>query len=124
MAAYQSFTTARATEPDTPALLATLRSVDPSAGLAHLPGTATYVVKKDTAWTAPQITTVQTLIDTAPEATPALSAQAWVDAMPLYEKALVLALVDQLNVLRARASLAAITPAAAMQAIRDKAGTL
>ena len=53
-------------------------------------------------------------------------AQAFLDAIPIWAKALVLALIDQLNVIRAAlpTPLAAITPAQALAAIRTKAGTL
>lgn len=54
------------------------------------------------------------------------SAQSIIDKMPIFEKAIILALIDQLNVIRGKLSppLGNITPAAAIQAVRDKAGTL
>ncbi len=53
-------------------------------------------------------------------------AQLTVDAFPIVTKALVLALIDQLNIIRSKlpTPLPAITPAQTLQAIRDKAGTL
>jgi hypothetical protein len=53
-------------------------------------------------------------------------AQGEIDAIPIVTKAIVLALVDQLNVIRAAlpTPLAPITPAQAIAAIRAKAGTL
>jgi hypothetical protein len=127
---YQSFTT-RATEPDLPSLLALLRSVDPSIGIQHDPGAA-YVLKKSTAWLGTQITAAQSAIDTAPATTPQLIAQTYLDAIPLELKAIVLTLIDQLNLVRATIPggapgappLAALTPAQALAAIRTKAGTL
>jgi hypothetical protein len=65
---YQTFTSGRATEPDLATLIASLRALDATAGLQHQPG-PTYVVKKATTWTAPQITAAQNAIDTAPETT-------------------------------------------------------
>jgi hypothetical protein len=126
MAAYQTFTTSRGTEPDSASLLAQLRALDASAGVQHLPGTSTYVVKKATAWTAPQITAAQNVIDAAPPVTPQLAAQAAIDNVDLVTKAIVLALIDQLNTIRAAlpTPLAAITPAQALAAIRAKAGLL
>lgn len=122
---YQTFTSARTSRPDYNTLLAQLRALDPSAGLGLDLG-PTYHVKKATAWTQPQINAAQTVINTAPETTPQLTAQAQVDALQLYEKAFILALIDQINVLRAAlpVPLAAITPAQALAAIRAKAGTL
>jgi hypothetical protein len=54
------------------------------------------------------------------------AAQAFIDTLPIWAKALALALVDQLNVIRAAlpAPLPAITVAQAIAAIRAKAGTL
>jgi hypothetical protein len=55
-----------------------------------------------------------------------LGAQLDVDAFPVATKAIVLALIDQLNVIRAGlpTPLGAITPAQAIAAIRTKAGLL
>jgi hypothetical protein len=57
-------------------------------------------------------------------------AQAVLDTIPIYEKAIVLALIDEMNRLRAAlrslgvAGLPDITPAMALSAIRQKAWTL
>jgi hypothetical protein len=55
-----------------------------------------------------------------------LTAQSQIDAWPLMTKALVLALIDQLNVIRAAlpVPLGPISAAQALAAIRAKAGTL
>jgi hypothetical protein len=125
MAFYHSFTSERTTEPDPGTLLAQLRALDASAGLSHDLG-APYVVKKAAAWLAGHVNAAQGVIDTAPAVTPALIAQNEVDHWPISVKALVLALIDQLNVLRAAlpSPLPPITPAQALAAIRTKAGTL
>jgi hypothetical protein len=122
---YQTFTSARPTEPDRDALLAILRALDATAGVQHDAGPA-YIIKKATAWTAPQIAAAQNAIDTAPAASAQLTAQSQVDHWELALKALVLALIDQLNTIRAAlpTPLPAITPAQALAAIRTKAGTL
>jgi hypothetical protein len=122
---YQTFTTTRTTEPDRATLIAQLRAADATAGVQHTPG-PDYVLKKSTPWTAGQIAFAQNVIDTAPEATPARAAQTEIDHLSLYERAFILALIDQINVLRAAlpTPLPAITPAQAMAAIRQKAGTL
>jgi hypothetical protein len=74
MADYHTFTSARTTDPDPATLSAALRGLDATAGLQVRPdlGPRTYVVKKATSWTAPQITAAQTAIDTAPETTAAM----------------------------------------------------
>jgi hypothetical protein len=53
-------------------------------------------------------------------------AQIVVDQIPIVQRAIILALIDQLNVIRAAlpSPLGAITPAQALAAIRAKAGTL
>lgn len=126
MADYQTFTATRTTEPDPATLLANLKALDASAGVRHDPGTQTFILKKATAWTAPQIASAQNVLDTAPATSPQLTAQAIIDGWDIATKALVLALIDQLNVIRGKLSppLGNITPAAALQAVRDKAGTL
>mgnify|MGYP001600442493 CR=1 FL=1 len=88
------------------------------------------------------------MLDTAPASTPQLSAQALIDGMPIFEKAIVLTIIDELNNLREwivafKAATAAATslsnlqtrvaalpdmpdrtPAQAIAAVRNKAGTL
>ena len=126
MASYQPFTSARTTEPDLATLRANLRALDATADVQHALSTAAYVVKKATAWTAPQVTATQTVIDSSAASSPQLTAQAEIDTWPLSLKALVLALIDQLNVIRAAlpTPLPPITPAQALTAVRTKAGTL
>lgn len=124
---YQSFTTARATEPDAASLFAQLRALDASAGIQHTGGSSTYVLKKATAWTGPQITAAQNVVDTAPASSPQLDAQAFVDVLPIWAKAEALAIIDQLNIIRNLLSppkTPDITSAQAIAAIRAKAGTL
>lgn len=127
MAGYATFTTTRPTVPDQAALLAAVKSAtgDPTAVLFHLSG-ATWRGKKADAWTAPQIAAAQNVLDTTAALTPQLEAQRNVDAFPIEYRALVLALIDEINLIRAAlpTPLAARTPAQAITAIRNKAGTL
>jgi hypothetical protein len=126
MAGYQTFTSARTTSPDPVALLTALRSaVDPNAGYGLL-ADGTFRVKKATAWSAADITAAQLAIDGAPALTAERAAQNEVDNWPITQKALVLALIDQLNIIRANlpTPLSAIAPAQALAAVRAKAGTL
>lgn len=126
MADYHTFTAVRTTEPDFATLVATLKALDASAGVQHTTGTKTYVLKKATAWTAPQITAAQNALETAPVTSPQLTAQSQIDNWDLATKAFALALIDQLNVIRSKLSppLAAITTQQALAAIRQKAGEL
>lgn len=126
MAAYHTFTSARTTEPDRGSLVAQAHALDPTAGIQHASGTSVYVIKKETAWTPAQITAAQNVIDTAPASSPQLSAQAQIDAMSIFEKAIVLSILDQFNVVRSKLTppLPAITVQQMMQGIREKAGTL
>jgi hypothetical protein len=128
MPKYHSFTSARPTEPDALSLRVALRTIDPTADVQHQSGQPTYVVKKagEVEWTEPQITSAQNVIDTVAASTPQLTAQAEIDTWPIAQKAFALALIDQLNVIRAALPTPKpdITPAQAIAAIRAKAGTL
>jgi hypothetical protein len=102
-----------------------LKAFDATIGVAP-PYVNPLQVKKSTAWSAADISSVQGILETAPASSARLTAQTEIDHWPIALQALVLTLIDQLNVLRARVSppLAAITPAQALAAIRDKAATL
>lgn len=124
MAFYQTFTSTRTTPPDINSLNALIRSTigDNSVVSDTIPGQ--FQVKKNTSFTPSNITTIQNIIDTAPNQSPQLTAQNIIDNMPIFEKALLLTLLDQINVLRTRAGLATISVQQAIQGVRDKAGTL
>lgn len=128
MAGYITLSTARSTRPDQVALTTTLRSAvgDAEAVLLIQPD-ATWRGKKTTAWTAPQIAAAQSALDSTAALTPQLAAQREVDVWSLEFKALALALIDQLNVIRnllVPPKTPDITPAQALAAIRIKAGQL
>ena len=130
MAAYATFTTARTTMPDMVALTLAVRAAtgDATAALYRVPPGASgeWRGKKATAWSAADLTAAQAALDTTPSLTAQLGAQRTVDSFPIETRAIVLALIDQLNVIRAAlpVPLSAITPAQAIAAIRTKAGTL
>lgn len=126
MAAYQPMTSPRTTAPDVAAMLASLRASVASDVGVQVVDPQHYVLKKSTAWQAGDISSAQTIVDTTPALTPQREAQNQIDAWPLALKALVLALIDQLNVIRAAlpVPLPPITPGQALAAIRTKAGTL
>ena len=67
-----TLTSTRTTTPDWPALSAALRAIDPTLACVWQGG-GTYRLKKATAWTAPQITSAQTALDTAPATSPLLT---------------------------------------------------
>jgi len=124
----QVFTRAGAA-PDLPTLTTAIRTVigDPfylSAPVAG--GVVTVVVEKPTAWAAPDIVAVQAAVTAAPTATAQIDAQNAIDAMSIFDKAIVLTIIDQLNIIRAAlpAPLGAITVNQAIAAVRAKAGTL
>jgi hypothetical protein len=126
MPSYQLVTSARTTSPDFLGLLAALRAaVAPELGI-QLHDVQHYVLKKTADWTSGEIATAQTTIDSAPGQTLQLDAQHDIDAWPIELKALALALIDALNVIRAAlpSPLPAITPQQAISAVRAKAGTL
>jgi len=126
---YITLTTTRPTMPDPEALNAAVRTAtgDATAILVFDPlGTGAWRGKKATAWTAPQITAAQNALDTTVADTPQRAAQREIDKMPIATKALLLTLLDQINQLRTQptTTFASVTPAQALQAVRDKAGTL
>jgi hypothetical protein len=126
MSSYATFTTTRTTIPDPVALRLAVQAAtsDPTAVLYNL-GDG-WKGKKAAAWTAGDLSATQTALETTAALTQALSNQEIVDAMPMILKAVSLALVDQINVIRAAlpVPLAAITVPQALAAIRAKAGTL
>lgn len=89
-------------------------------------GVVTVFVDKLTTWTGPQTTAVQSAVTAALDATPQSDAQNAIDNMPIFDKAILLALIDQLNTIRAAlpVPLGPITPAQAAAAVRAKAATL
>jgi hypothetical protein len=126
MAAFYTEITSVRAVPDVATLLASIRALDATAVVYEPLTPPTYTIRKATPWTAPQIAAAQTVIDTAPDATARLTAQATIDSWPIELKALVLALIDQLNTIRAAlpVPLGPITPTQAIAAVRSKAGTL
>ncbi len=128
MADYHVFVSLRQTIPDWPTLLLSIRTAVNDATVAGQPDLAvgTYRLKRQGTWSAPDIASVQALIDAAAPVTARTLAQAAVDNWPIEQRALILALVDQINILRAAVNppLSALSPSAAVAAIRAKAGTL
>lgn len=126
MALFLDFSSARTTVPDHPALASLLQTtIDPAIAIGPLSQTR-FRVKKPTDWTAPQIQAAQNVLDTAPARTDELSAQFEVDKLGIREKAILLTLLDQINLLRTQPAtvFASVTPAQAVTAVRAKAGTL
>ncbi len=125
MATYTLLTlTNRATAPDPGALQTALRVIDATAGFAELGPDIR--VKTTGALSGGQIAAMQAALDTCPALTARSQAQSTIDAWPIEYRALLLALLDQLNTIRAAlpTPLAPITPAQALAAVRAKAGTL
>lgn len=126
MAFYLDLSSARTTVPDEPSLLVLLRAnVDPAVVVGPLSQTR-FRLKKSTLWTAPQIVAAQTALDTAAARTDELTAQFEVDKLGIRERAILLTLLDQINLLRTQPTtvMASVTPAQAIAAVRTKAGTL
>lgn len=100
--------------------------------IGHPTDRATWSVIFDPAATAGHRATAATVLASVAIDAPAQAiddeknAQIEIDGWPIATKAIVLALIDQLNVIRAAlpSPLGAITPAQAIAAIRAKAGTL
>lgn len=122
---------ARPTGPNRAALLTAVQLVVPdvvACGVTAAPigDGVSIVLSKTAAWQPADVTAAQAAVVAAPDATPESEAQYQVDTWPIQYKALVLALIDQLNIIRAAlpTPLGAITPSQAIAAVRAKAGTL
>lgn len=122
----QVFTRAAATFPDPANLYPAVAAVIGSQFVLFQDfrddGSKPVLIDKATPWLPAEITAVQSAVTNAPAAPAPFQA----DALPLVWKAIVLALIDQLNVIRAALPTPKpdITPAQAIAAIRAKAGTL
>jgi hypothetical protein len=126
MSLYLGIVSSRVTVPDLPALRAQLSAAFGSSAGLVMDDPQHYRLKKPTDWTAPQIANVQTAIDNAPAATPQNDAQNAIDSMSIFEKAIILTILDQFNVLRSKQTpvLPPITIPQMIAAIRTKAGEL
>lgn len=124
--ALQLLTVPRATAPHLPTLAATLTPLlaVANAGSFFVRYQNGNVLIEQGAFTGVDVPAVQAAVAAAPVTSAQLDAQADIDALPMIEKAIVLTIIDQLNVLRNFHALAAITPAQAIAAVRTKAGTL
>lgn len=116
--------------PDLLALATAIRQTlgDPFYVTAQLSsaGVVTLLVEKPAVWTAPQITAVQSAVTAAATSTPQIDGQNDVDNWPPAMRGLVVALVKQLNTIRAAlpAPLGALTAAQVLTAIRTETGNL
>lgn len=81
-------------------------------------------VEKPSVWTGPQTTAVQAAIDAAAVSSPQGDAQNLIDNMPIFEKAILLTINDELNLLRTATATPTKTPAQMAALVRTKAGTL
>lgn len=116
--------------PDLGALAAPIRTAigDPFYLMAQfaLGGVVTIVVDKPTAWQASEITAVQSAVNAAADATPQTDAQNQIDAFPIKDRAVISALIKEINILRAAVvpALPARTLAQALTAVKNEAATV
>lgn len=91
-----------------------------------LGGVVTVVVEKPTPWQPNEITAVQNAVNTAPDQTPQTEAQSQIDQFPIKDRAVISALIKEINILRA-AVVPALPPrslAQAISAVKNEAGNL
>jgi hypothetical protein len=118
----QTFTRAGG-DPDFGALATAIRpTISDPFYLGNSANTVTVV--KPSVWTAPQITAVQASVTAAPAQTPQTDAQNEIDSMRIFEKAILLTINDELNLLRTATALATKTPAQMAALVRARAATL
>lgn len=123
MSDYHTFIVTRTTQPDPDRLLAQLHALDSTVGIQHESSTS-YILKKATAWTGPQIAAAQNVLDTAPANSSTLTAQAVIDHWPPEMIGLIDLLLDEFNILRRLQTppLADRTRAQVLAGIRGKVG--
>lgn len=145
----QTFTANRTTVPYWPSIIKTLQNVDPTVRLDPIAGDGfTATIGKSTAWSSSDISQTQSLIDNADADSIALRTQMDVDNISAFDKTLFLTAIDETNRIRQwitdfKAAVAAATSLAdlktriaalndlpqvpmnvAIQAMKNKAGTL
>lgn len=121
---YITLITTRITIPDQIALLIAVKAVTDSSAVLFNLQNGNWRGKKGTIWTPQQIIDTQIALDTTPALTPQLEAQRIIDSMSIFNKAIILLLLDEINILRTALSLPVRTPSQAITGIRNKAGTL
>jgi len=127
MALFQQTFARAGAAPDLTALANTIRPTvgDPFyVNAQQSSGVVSVTIEKLTAWTAPQIATVQAAVTAAAAATAQTDAQNEADAMSIFQKAILLTINDELNALRTAAALPTKTPAQMAALVRAKAATL
>jgi len=95
-----------------------------NAGSFHLALTTGGVTIEQAAWTGVDLAAVQAAVTAAPDDSALLRDQDKIAGIPVWEKAMILTLLDLINVERARHAAAAITPLQFIAAAKTKAGTL
>lgn len=118
-----TFTMNRVTQPDPGSLYSGLAALDSTVGI-YQQDPITWIFKKATDWLPAHITAAQSVLDTCAAVSPQTIAQTQIDRFDIATRALVLVLIDEINILRTVAGLAPRTPAQAIAAIRTKAATL
>ena len=120
-------TIARATIPDLPTLAATLAPLlAPGAGAFALSYQGGAVVIDQAAFTGVDVPAVQSAIAAAPVMSAVVGSKRIIDELPVWQRAFFLVLLDQVNTLRTQPSttFAAVTPAQAWTAVKNKIDTL
>jgi len=121
---YLILSTTRSTPADLASALTQWRAqIAADVGYVQLDA-KTFNLKKEGSWTDTQKATAQTVLDTAPTASPQLDAQHTLDDLPIWAKALALVIMDELNILRGQHALAPRTQAQLITAMKNKAATL
>lgn len=121
---YLELTAVRTTIPDIGTIARNVKSTIGNDCSAYSEDGIHFKFKKNTNFTAADITNLQSIINTAPSTNPQLTAQNIIDNMPIFEKAILLTLLDEINILRTNLGLAPRTVQQAITAVRNKAATL
>lgn len=116
----------RATQPHLPSLAATLAPLlaVANAGSFHLSYQSARVLIEQGSFAGCDLTAIDAAVAAAPVQSDLLDVKAAVDALPTIQKAILLSIIDAINVERAQHGRAAITPAMALASIKAKADSL
>lgn len=124
MANYYTLKVSRTIDPDPQALLGALREIEPTIGVRHSTGDAAFVLKSNVPLSDDQLASAERAIAAAPEPSDKLNAKRALESLPPAQVAVIAALLDEINVIRAAVALSPITTEVVLQAAGDHAETI
>jgi hypothetical protein len=118
MSFYFKFEPTRKTELYLPSLIQSLRTRDRTIGISV--SNNVYIAKKETEWAQEDVQFVENIINNSPELSDTVIAKFAVDKIGLLDKAILLVLIDQINIIRVRLGFPELSAEQVFQDIREK----